>query len=274
MLLLTYFHGLVLQVYHAENKCKPLNLAILLNDWRKARTGAVTTTHDDNNQDTSRTGAITTHDNNQATGLALNLISEISEVVCSQLHSGIMKAARKVLLDEIVGSIISDSLATKRMQKNPKIVPVIESEKSFSSHGRDIGTQTSKKNEMQPENPDEDYAIGDEVEVQHTVDNERYYGVETMRPPPSMKSVGSFENFCAAYTVVSRTIFCSCLEVMWNAICYDPVADYSSAWRKKKRWYSPDYVVGQTIPYKEYTQQIKKLPANFVCIDICHIFWF
>ncbi|XP_057794307.1 histone-lysine N-methyltransferase ATXR7-like isoform X2 [Salvia miltiorrhiza] len=234
-------------VYHAENKCKPLNLATLLNTWRKARIRAVTT-HDNNNE---------------GTDLALDLVSEISEVVCSQLHFGIMKTARKVLLDEIVGSIICDSLAMKRTQKNPKIVPVIESVKPISSDGRVIGTQTSEKNERQPENPvEKDYAIGDEVDVEHTVDSEKCYGGETMKPPPNMKSIGSFENFCAACMVVSRTIFCSCLQVMWNAIFYDPVADYSSAWRKKKRWYAPGYVAGQSIPYKEYSQPIEKLPTD------------
>lgn len=249
-----------LQVYHAENKVKPLNLATLLNTWRKARIGAVTlTTYDDNDE---------------GTGLALNLVSEISDEVCSQLHSGIMKTARKVLLDEIVLSIVSDSIAMKRTQKNPKIVPVIESVKSVSSDGRVLDTHMPKKNEWQPENPvEKDHAIWDEVEVEHTVDSERCYSGDTMEPPPSMKSTGSFENFCAAHTVVSRTLFYSCLEVMWNAICYDPVAEYTSSWRKKRRWYDPGYVARQRC-HKECSQPIEKPPADSVCIDIFHIFLF
>lgn len=118
------------QIYHADNKYKPLELETLLNTWRKARLGA----------------AITHDANDQGTG-ALNLISEISEVVCSQLHIGIMKTARKVVLDEIVSCIISDSLVTKKTHKNHKIVPVIESTKSFSSYGRVVGTHISKKND-------------------------------------------------------------------------------------------------------------------------------
>ncbi|KAG6403092.1 hypothetical protein SASPL_135309 [Salvia splendens] len=191
-------------VYHTENKFKPLNLATLLNTWRKARIRAVTT-YDDNGE---------------GTGLALKLVSEISDEVCSQLHSGIMKTARKVLLDEIM------------------------------------------EDEWRPENPAEkDHAIWDEVEVEHTVDSEICYGGDTMKPPPSMKSIGSFENFCAAHTVVSRTLFYSCLEVMWNAICYDPVADYTSSWRRKRRWYDPGYVARQRF-HKEFSQPIEKLPAD------------
>ncbi|XP_047954287.1 histone-lysine N-methyltransferase ATXR7 isoform X1 [Salvia hispanica] len=241
-----YMHDSVM-VYHTENKVKPLNLATLLNTWRKARIG----------------GAVTTYDNNdEGTGLALNLVSEISDEVCSHLHSGIMKTARKVLLDEIVMSIVSDSIAMKRTQKNPKIVPVIESVKSVSSDGRVLETHMPKKNEWQPENPvEKDHAIWDEVEVEHTVDSERCNGGDTMKPPPSMKSIGSFENFCAAHAVVSRTLFYSCLEVMWNAICYDPVADFTSSWRRKRRWYDPGYVARQRF-HKEFSQPIEKLPAD------------
>lgn len=249
---------MLLQVSHAENRCKPLNLATLLSSWNKARTGAVTTLDYDN----------------QGTGLALKLISEISEEVCSQLHSGIMKTARKVLLDEIVGFTISDSLASKKAQKNSKIIPVNEPAKSFPSPERVVITQTSKKIDQQPENPDEkDHAIGNEVVLENTVESERCYGGETVGPPPRMKSIGTFENFCAACTLVSRAIFCSCLEVMWNAIAYDPVADHSSAWRKKKLWYSPDYVVEKNIPYKDHYRLIEKPPADSVCIDFCHIFF-
>lgn len=27
-----------------------------------------------------------------------------------------------------------------------------------------------------------------------------------------------------------------CMEVMWNAVFYDTVAEHSSAWRKRKLW--------------------------------------
>ncbi|KAG8373275.1 hypothetical protein BUALT_Bualt11G0006900 [Buddleja alternifolia] len=123
--------------------------------------------------------------------------------------------ARKVVLDEIVSCIISESLAIKKIQKNQKIESVIQSTKPLSSYGR-----TGK-----------DYgAVGNEVELCNTVDEQCLSG-ETMRSS-SMKSIGSFENFCALYTVVSRMVVDSCLQVMWNAIFYDPVAEYSSAWRK------------------------------------------
>ncbi|KAL8523875.1 hypothetical protein ACS0TY_013726 [Phlomoides rotata] len=221
------------KIYHTDNKYKPLNLETLLNSWTK-----------------SRLEEVVTHDtNDQGTGLVLNFISEISEVVCSQLHSGIMKTARKVLLDEIVSCIISDSLVMKKTHKNHKIIPVVESATSFSSYGR------------APKCDEEEYAAtGNELEVMHIADNERCCSGDTVRSPPGMKSIGSFENFCAAYTVVSRMLFDSCLQVMWNAVFYDLVSEYSSAWRKRKRW-SSNYVVEQCIPYKALPLPIEKLPA-------------
>ncbi|PIN01171.1 Histone-lysine N-methyltransferase [Handroanthus impetiginosus] len=218
------------KIYHTGNKNKPLDLQSLLNTWKKTRVGA----------------------NDQGVGTALNLIAEISEEVCSQLHFGIMKTARKVVLDEIVSHIISESPPTKKIYKNHKIEPVIQSAKSFSSYG----SMPEKCHERK-----EYISFGDEVEVCNTIE-ERFLSTETRRSPPIVKSIGSFENFCAAYTFVSRVLFESCLQVMWNAIFYDPVAEYSSAWRKKKRWLSPGYAVEQCIPHGGFALQIENLPAE------------
>ncbi|KAG8373280.1 hypothetical protein BUALT_Bualt11G0007400 [Buddleja alternifolia] len=228
-----------LMIYHVDNKSKSFTLESLLNTWRTARHGA----------------SPVPDANDQGTGSVLNLISEISEEVCPQLHHAIMKTARKVVLDEIVICIISESLAIKKIQKNQKIESVIQSTKPLSSYGR----MAEKSHEGK------DYgAVGDEVELCNTVDEQCLSG-ETMRSS-SMKSIGSFENFCASYTVVSRMVVDSCLQVMWNAIFYDPVAEYSSAWRKMKRWSSTRYPVEQSIQYMECSSQINDPPADYASL--------
>lgn len=60
-----------------------------------------------------------------------------------------------------------------------------------------------------------------------------YYRTESL---VVFKSVGSIENFWGSYAVVCKMLFDYCMEVMWNAVFYDPVAEYSSAWRKGKLW--------------------------------------
>lgn len=62
----------------------------------------------------------------------LSFIAGISDEVCVQLHSGIMKAARRVLLDEIFSSIIPEFVSLKRAQRHLKPEPVGEAVKSCS----------------------------------------------------------------------------------------------------------------------------------------------
>lgn len=56
-----------------------------------------------------------------------------------------------------------------------------------------------------------------------------------------MKSVGSFKNYLEAYAVARRMLYDSCMQVMWNAVFYDVIAECSSVWRKRKRWYNPSF---------------------------------
>lgn len=47
-----------------------------------------------------------------------SFIYDISEDIASQLHSVIMKAARRVVLDEIIGSTIAEFVTEKKSQKH------------------------------------------------------------------------------------------------------------------------------------------------------------
>ncbi|XP_051137719.1 histone-lysine N-methyltransferase ATXR7 isoform X2 [Andrographis paniculata] len=200
-----------LWIYHAENKCKPMRLESLLNTWR-------------------RLGAVIVHGpKTQGTGLPLNLIFEISEEVCSQLHFGIMKTARKVLLDEIVSCIISDSLATRKTHRSHKSERCHEIKELVATGA---GEEPERCHEIK-----ELVAAGAGEEVGETADGHPIG--ETTISQPSLKSIGTFENFCAAYMSVSRMLFNSCLQVMWNSIFHDPVANFSSDWRRMNRWSSP-----------------------------------
>lgn len=46
-----------------------------------------------------------------------NLICEISENISSQLHVGIMKAARRVVLDGIIGNVIAEFVTEKKFRR-------------------------------------------------------------------------------------------------------------------------------------------------------------
>lgn len=92
---------MLLQIYHVSNKFQPFIFQSLINTWGAAGPGT----------------ASTSDDIDRKIGSLSCFISEISEVVCSQLHCGIMKAARRVVLDEIISQIIAESGVAKKAQR-------------------------------------------------------------------------------------------------------------------------------------------------------------
>lgn len=54
-------------------------------------------------------------------GSSVRLIPEISDIVSYQLHGGIMKAVRKVLLDEIISNLMAEAAASRKVQRHLKL---------------------------------------------------------------------------------------------------------------------------------------------------------
>lgn len=65
----------------------------------------------------------------------LCFISEISEGVSSQLHSGIMKAARRVVLDDIISNIMGEFVTLKKAQRRLKLESVNQAAQTCSFNG-------------------------------------------------------------------------------------------------------------------------------------------
>ena len=91
---------LIWQIYHAQNKFTPLPLLSVMNAWRLEKPEYFSLTNA-----------------NAETGSSQSFISVISEEVSSQLHSGILKAARRFALDEIICNVISEFVHTKRAER-------------------------------------------------------------------------------------------------------------------------------------------------------------
>lgn len=87
------------QIHHNENKCSPFALVSAINAWK-------TGTFEDICRSDSKS--------NGACGDTISLISEISEDISSQLHLGVMKTARRVVLDEIISNTIAEFVAEKK----------------------------------------------------------------------------------------------------------------------------------------------------------------
>lgn len=87
-----------------------------------------------------------------------------------------------------------------------------------------------------------------------------------------MKSVGSFENYLETHTIVHRRIYDSCMQAMWNALFYDIVAEYSSSWRKRKRWYNPSVTLARDILCKQQTELLEGIPDKVVSFMLFSLF--
>ncbi|CAI0381449.1 unnamed protein product, partial [Linum tenue] len=160
-------------IHHTQKDAGPFPLLSVLDAWRTARV-----------------------ESRSAPNVMLescspeNLTREISQEISSQLHSAIVKAARRVVLHEIISNSITEFLDVKKTRGLPKL---------------DIQTAEThpSKGEVLPKNT---------------------------------KSVGSIDNFQVSHAVLCRALFNCCMEVLWNAVCYDTVVEYSASWRKRKIW--------------------------------------
>ncbi|XP_062163830.1 histone-lysine N-methyltransferase ATXR7 isoform X2 [Alnus glutinosa] len=200
-----------LMIYHIENKFKPLTLLSMINAWNTGGHETVSTSVAKSNE----------------TSPLLCFISEISEGVSSQLHSGIMKAARRVVLDEIISNIMGEFVTIKKAQRRLKLESVNQAAQTCSLNG----TMPELAGEMKD-------CASSACEAAASISNAYQTRIDktSTQCSANTKSVGSVENFWGSYTVVCGMLFDYCMQVMWNAVFYDTVAEYTSAWRKRKVW--------------------------------------
>eukprot|EP00268_Persea_americana_P050326 TRINITY_DN5463_c1_g1_i13.p1 TRINITY_DN5463_c1_g1~~TRINITY_DN5463_c1_g1_i13.p1 ORF type:complete len:1390 (+),score=293.65 TRINITY_DN5463_c1_g1_i13:255-4424(+) len=260
-----------LMIYHVDNRIGPFTLVSIINGW---------------STDEWSVSAEMENKCNDSNSL-LSFIAGISDEVCVQLHSGIMKAARRVLLDEIFSSIIPEFVSLKRAQRHLKPEPVSQAVKSCSLVDKRVELVKKKKkyaasdnaiavtihafdqpvsmhetsmeslscanssctkpqrfkkmtNQPQRIKKMTNHADSKNVAVFtfHASDQPISINGTRMESSSCMKSAVSLENFVGILSIAHKTLFNACMQVMWNAVFYDPIADYTCAWRKRNRWSS------------------------------------
>ncbi|XP_077212397.1 histone-lysine N-methyltransferase ATXR7-like isoform X2 [Tasmannia lanceolata] len=201
-----------LMICHVENKFQPFSLVSVINGWSTDRPEIFPETE------------IKCHD----TSSLPTFIGKISEEVCAQLHSAIMKTARRVVLDDIISSIIPEFVALKKAQKHLKPEVANQPIKASCLDDKRSELPVKRSNYSSSGNtaavtfPTSDQAISiDDSPVERRA---------------SIKSAGRIEDFLGVLSAARTVFFDSCMQVMWNAIFYDTVAEHSCAWRKRKRW--------------------------------------
>ncbi|KAK3018199.1 hypothetical protein RJ639_002892, partial [Escallonia herrerae] len=191
-------------------------------------------------------------------GSVSNFISEISEDICSQLHAGIMKTARRYVLDEIIGHIITECVAARNAQRHLKSM-VNQAAKISSSVGRTCEGYLGRM--------DCDASGNEAAALSSLLEQKFPIEFSPIKSPAIIKSVGSFENFWVAYLVVCRMFFDSCMQVLWNAVFYDPIVEYSTSWRTSKLWSGCNIPVKQRFMLEESVGGIEMLPLGALQLE-------
>lgn len=217
-----------------ENKLRPITFASLIGVWRE-KCGS-------ENCDESVSG--------------VNFISEVSEELSSQLQSGIIKIARRALLDEIISSAISDFFKAKKRDEHLNSVPPSSA------------ANVVKRISSQVISPEKTVVSTTEATGCENIENEGDPSRIASESLKYTKSVGSTENFQTSCSAVCGTLHNNCMQIMWNAVFYDTVATYTSSWRKNKLWFrSPDIPTVSSFCKGSHTNYSEKPEAaeSFTC---------
>lgn len=102
------------------NRLGPFSLATLVEEWSRINCENIS------ENDIKSEGDYAELDNS-----FMSLLFNSSEEVSIQLHSAIMKAARRVLLDEIFSTIIPEFISTKKAQRHLRAESMDKNAKTY-----------------------------------------------------------------------------------------------------------------------------------------------
>ncbi|KAI4389679.1 hypothetical protein MLD38_001880 [Melastoma candidum] len=200
-------------IYHLENKVQPLPLMSAIHSWQR---GSIAI-------DSLSNGS------NSEASLGLGIISEVSETVSSELHLGIMKTARRVILEEIITKVITEFASSAKKLRNMK---------AESSTPTPLGMLSSLDKTEVAGKANHITKLDHEGILLASADAAAGGSVPRY-PTRMMKSVGGIENFLASHSAVCRLLFNHTTETIWKDVFDETVADYASCWRGSKIWEVP-----------------------------------
>ncbi|KAL9252647.1 Histone-lysine N-methyltransferase ATXR7-like protein [Drosera capensis] len=240
---------LMKKIYHAGNKFSPFTIPSLFDGWRRNGLSTVASSQFNGYESSS----------------PQNLVSEVSDQMCTQLHDVILKSARRVLLDEIISGVISEAVALKKTQKKIELDVAVESSKSRTIDHQKL----ERSSEMENANPQVPaslcHGVQTELPTSSEYPSEHAEPAEPAKPNESAesaeikKSVGSIENFWEANSFICRSLFNNCMEVLWNTVLHEPVADYTISWRRRRRWFHSAKGMEAPVEYDKEGQGLQKV---------------
>ncbi|GAB2247014.1 hypothetical protein Droror1_Dr00006896 [Drosera rotundifolia] len=243
-----YLHNSVM-IYHAGNKFSPFTIPSLFDGWRRNGLSTVASSQFNGYESSS----------------PQNLVSEVSEQMCIQLHDVILKSARRVLLDEIISGVISEAVALKKTQKKIELDLAVESSKSRPIDRQKLERCSEKENANPQARASLCHDVQTELPTSSEYPSEPAKAAEPTEPNESAepaeikKSVGSIENFWEAHSFICRSLFNNCMEGLWNTVLHDPVADYTISRRRRRRWFGSAKGMEAPVEYDKEGQGLQKV---------------
>ncbi|CAN6335038.1 unnamed protein product [Urochloa humidicola] len=182
-------------IYHVDGKFGPFTLVSLIGSW--------------SGEHPERPEA-TANDSASLNGLVGDIVGDVSH----QLHAGIMKSARRVLIDEIFSSVLPDLIASKKSEKQLAAKLKNQATKPDSTSNRKISKLEVKVNKPStvPENGKSSYVT---APVDSSV---------------TIQSTTVHDTFADILSTVRQTIYYEAMKNIWDGILSDRVMDYCDVW--------------------------------------------
>ncbi|KAK8966099.1 Histone-lysine N-methyltransferase EZ2 [Platanthera guangdongensis] len=214
-------------IHHVDGKCGPFTLLTLVEECCRIQ----------NTPDV--------YANSDCFGSFSSFISEIVEDISVQLHSVILKAARRIFLDEIISTIIPEFSARRKAMRHLKLEskskdakhstlskkePKMVNEKWKASIGSGRPSVGSRRPSVSSGRPSASFQVKSEPKM---------HSITSVDRSADDYPLGTINKFSELLLEVYKTLYYDSMKVLWSCVLFDSVSDYINKWLKRKHWYDP-----------------------------------
>ncbi|KAF8655713.1 hypothetical protein HU200_061037 [Digitaria exilis] len=185
-------------IYHVDDKFGPFTLVSLIGSW--------------SGEDTERSEAAA-NDSASLNGLVGDIVGDVSH----QLHAGIMKSARRVLIDEIFSCVLPDLMASKKAEKQLAAKLKNETTKPECVSNKKVSEHTVRVNK--PSNVAEK--------------GNSLYNIASVDSSESIQSTEVHDRFADILSAAWQKIYYESMKNVWDGILAEPVMDYCDVWLQR-----------------------------------------
>jgi hypothetical protein len=185
-------------VYHVDGKFGPFTLGSLIGLWSGE--------HTECSEATANVSA-------PLNGFVGDIVGDVSH----QLHAGIMKSARRVLIDEIFSCVLPDLIASKKTEKQLAAKLKNQAIKPDSVSNRKVSKLNVKVNKPYA-SPEKGNSVYNTAQVDSSM---------------AIQSTAVHDKFADILSAVWKTIYYESMKNIWDGILSDPVMDYCDVWSQR-----------------------------------------